>query len=225
MGVAPLLAVGIAMAAASAAMQQRAANQQTDARNKALEAEFDRQEDFRGQAKQVFEAAASGQTRDVQDKALRDVEGERLATIEGNIQGGRGVDNFIPTSSSAPKVVQSEIGKRIGAALNEGKEQARRVAQLGAFGDQQFNNRVALGRSRGDLASLGSLDAGSANVLPFALNAANQKGHGARTAADILGGLSSAAFSGAGGGGFSSMFSSQTPAVRTDAAGRVLGGV
>ena len=187
----PISIAGAALTVGSTLLSQQAASKVQKARNSASSGEAARQEKFRRQQAAAFDATSEGFTRKRQDEGINTAAIAREESIGGNLKGFDPGD--IPTTGSAPKIVQENLAKELNRSLGEGKDFAKRLARFGAVGENQFGNQVTLGRGAQDQARLGGFSAGSSRVLPLEFQVANQKGSGLRTAAGIAGGLGSVA--------------------------------
>lgn len=107
----------------------------------------------------------------------------------------------LPTSSS--NVTVQEEGKQRAKATAATDAQGRALGELRAFGDVLGGIGRQQARDAGQIAQVGGFKRGHAALIPFDLEAANQKGAGARFLGDIVGGAGSVALgaglSGAGG--------------------------
>lgn len=89
---------------------------------------------------------------------------------------------------AATGIVQQEDAKQAGKAAAFGEQQGAALAAMNSVGNAL--QTAGIGRSH-DLQQVGLLDnfkKGEAGTLPYALDAANQQGAGARTLGDLLGG-------------------------------------
>lgn len=211
----PVSLTGAALAVASTGagyMQQRSI---ADARDDASQAEMIRQKRYQQGASKVFDESLSEFENPA--KATQAKRAERQSEIEGAVTGS-GADHNSGMPGSTPEVVKSEIARRMTEALDAGKQEARGIANLGAFGDWQTGVGRAMGENANELGKWASFARGSSNVLPMELHAANQEGQGWGLASDVMGVAGSAAgmygatggtyadiFGGAGGGAPASM--------------------
>lgn len=204
----PLSIGGLALAAGSTGLGMVGAQKQADARDDAMQAEFARQDRYSEGAMQAFDQSLGEYQDPAQDLAAK--KAERRESLEGAVTGGSGGPG-IPLPGSTPEVVKSEIARRMVEALDEGKAEARRMADLGAFGAWQQDTGRAVNQNQTEIGKYANFSRGSSGVLPQELQDANQEGAGFRFAGDILGAAGSAAnmagsmgynpFSGGGGGG------------------------
>jgi hypothetical protein len=93
----------------------------------------------------------------------------------------------LPTSTS--NVVNLEQEKQLGKAQDYSNQQAQSLGNLRSFGEYLGGITRDRLRDTGQLGMLKSLQMGSQSVLPYELEAANNKGSGLQTAGQIMGGL------------------------------------
>lgn len=189
----PLTIAGLALTAGSFVTSAIANNQVEDARNAAAVAEATRQDQLQRQAIANLQGTQEQFTRPEQEKGIDEVTQERIARLTENVQGAAGDANEIPLAGSTPRVVRETVGQGLSEGLAEGKDFASRLARVGAFGENQFNNRVALGRLGEQLGLTARESANSANILPVELQEANRAGNTLFGISDALGGLGSIA--------------------------------
>jgi len=189
----PLTIAGAALTLGSTFLSSRAAKQQADARNKASQAELARQEGFKKQAADAFNASVGQFSRGAQDKQIQVIQDERNQGFQDVLDNADFGVSDLPLSESAPKIVGSSAATQLSDTLAKGRERARALANLGAFSESNFLNNIALGRTDQDLARFGSFSAGSQNLLPGELDVANRQGSGLAAGADILGALGTVA--------------------------------
>ena len=221
----PTLLVTAALLAGSTVAGQLAQQQVGKARNRASLTESLRQEEFRRQQAAAFADTSGRFTREQQDEGIDRATQAREESLVGNLQALS--PGAIPTTGSAPQVVQDNLAKELSGSLAEGKSFAQRLSRLGAFGENQQRNVLDLTRGAQEQARLGGFSRGSSRILPLEFQSANQEGQTARTVSSVLGGLGQVGSlaSATGGIDFSKLFGTGTPPIATDAAGRILGGI
>ncbi len=175
----------------STLLSQQAASKVQKARNSASSAEALRQEEFRRQQAEAFDDTSSEFNREDQEAGIDTAALAREDSFTENLRTFSPGD--VPTAGSAPKIVRENLAKELNRSLGEGKGFAKRLARFGASGENQFGNQVTLGRGAQEQARLGGFSASSSRILPLDFLAANQKGAGLRSAADITGALGSVA--------------------------------
>lgn len=167
--------IGMGLSGAGAAynghQQSKNINRQIKAKNSAAEAEMIRQRGYADEASGVFDESLAGFEKPNQNADLAMAKSKRGAKMEESVTAG---SEYAPTRGSAPSVVKGEVARKINQAMKSGKAGARRLGNVGAWGDAQFGNRVALGRSGGKLGEIGSNASRSGGLLAVEQqNAAN----------------------------------------------------
>jgi hypothetical protein len=161
----PTTIAGIAMSMAGAAYNshQQSKNEKAmaNARNSAAEAEDIRQRGYQEESDATFGDSLAGFNKDDQEAAVTKKKEQRTAQIDRNVQN----DEY-SGGGAAPAVVKGEVARKINDAMKSGKSEAKNLANVGAWGDQQFGNKVALGRSSGILSETTDKARMSANLLP-----------------------------------------------------------
>lgn len=182
----PTLALGAAGIVGGQIMNNSANNAVAKARSRAMAAEQARQKAFSAEAFKAFDSSKAALERPAQDLALADAVAKRQAALLDTVSRGGGMATPVG-AGSAPQNVKAEAARRMNDALVAGRETAKRLGTLSGFGDLQFDNSVKMNDSSRRIGLQGNLAQGSAAVLPWELEAANQKGAGRRMFGDILG--------------------------------------
>lgn len=183
----PLWLIGLALTAASAG-----AKQQQQRKIDHTQEGFSEAERIREAARQKQRDATLDTTLDnfqPADQALKlDQAGEKRAqSFAKTSDAGQGLPGEYVGQSSAPAEVRTETASRVADFLRKGKVETQRRAKLGAFGDQQFDNNVQVGRAGQQLDQLGDFTRGSQNALGHELTGALHAGDDWGTFSDILG--------------------------------------
>ena len=164
----PTIIAGMALNAAGTMYNNRQiAKNQTAmqrARNEAAAAELSRQEGYQNEATGYFDDSLANWRKENQDAEIANVERSRTEKIEEQLGPA---NEYAPTSGSAPSVVNTEIARKVNDAMKAGKKYGQGLARLGAFGDQQFNNRLFMGQQGGKLGEVSTTAGRSANLLPL----------------------------------------------------------
>jgi len=168
----PLMAAAFAMQAAGTLEKNRAARSAASATRDALINEDAQQERYRRQAQQSFGQTLAGFTAPEQMTGTARIARSRGAAIGANQTPEMAA---LPGAGSAPATSKADGARALAHALARGRSFGQRLARMGAHGENQFNNGVALGQGRQDLATISGNAAGSAGVLPYALAAAAEK--------------------------------------------------
>ena len=218
----PLTLAGLALTAGSFVASQVSQNQVSRERGNVALAESTRQEDLQRRAIGQVDAATERFTPEVLNQGIEQAAQARTERLQGNAAGaGDQSPNDLPLTGSAPRVVRETAARELNRGLGEGKSFAARLGRLGAFGENQFQRNLDLGRLSETLGQIGTESRNSANIAPLEFQTANRKGDTAGGISDILGSLGSAANLGSA-AGFNPFGSSPIP---TDAARRIRGGI
>ncbi len=164
-----------------------AAKQVDKARASALEAERIRQ----GKLDQENEALNLGARERYQDfdgqqeeraSKLGDYYTENEAAAAADTQSA--VDAMLPSSGSA--ITIQEVNKQSGLAKAFTDQQGQALGELRAFGDVLGGIGRAQARDAASIGQINGFKRASSGITPLELEAANQKGAGARMFGDIL---------------------------------------
>lgn len=225
----PISIAGAAMSAGSMLLNQQAAAKQAKAREGAMTAERIRQSGLRQEA-----TALNNTSRD----RYNDFQGqeEQKATALADFFKSRGdaapvpggatpneTAGAMPTSSNT--VVTNEVTKQGAKADAFGRQQDEALGALRGFGDLLADTSRLQARDAAQIGMLGGLMKGSSGVLPYELEAANNKGAGTKMFADILGGAGGLAVNYGLGGGSDKLFGTKVGGITADAYGPQLPGV
>lgn len=184
----PITIAGIALTAGSTVANTIAANQQRKARDSALAAERIRQ----GKLDRENEALNLTSRERYQDFGTQqDERGSQLADYftenEANAADAnqQAVQAMLPTSGS--DITVREEQKQSGLAKAFTDQQGQALGQLRAFGDVLGSIGRDQARDASQIGQINSFKRGSSGILPLELEAANEKGGGARMFGDLLG--------------------------------------
>jgi hypothetical protein len=92
----------------------------------------------------------------------------------------------VPVSAGAPQNVKTDLGSRIADALQYGRNLATSQARMGAYGGNQFNNQITLGRNQQQLNRTTDASGRSSDIAGLQLSVAPQAGAADRSMADIF---------------------------------------
>ena len=164
----PTIAAGMAMSGLGQAYNSRQMSKNqgrmVDARNAATAAEMARQEGYQEEGSGYFDESLANFDKSKQDIGLANQGRVRGDKIEQQLSA---TNEYAPTTGSAPSVVNTEIARKINDAMKSGKKTARSLGNMGAFGDQQFNNRMALNNTNQTLGNLSNNANRSMSLLPL----------------------------------------------------------
>lgn len=176
----PILAA-LGLMGGSTLLNNRANQRIVQERNRRMAEERQRQAALAQESMGNFESALAGQARPEQEQSMDSEMAARLAAYGDNAAQAP------LTAAEAGNPLQSELARRFQQAAAESQGQGQAAARLGAFGGQQFNNQVALGRSGQMARQLQDFSQGSSAVLPMELEAAvTNTARGTRQGADLM---------------------------------------
>lgn len=208
----PLTLVGLAASAGGVALNSAAQSRVNAARDSAMDAEKMRQLKLSREANSVN---AKSQDR---FKKFKGAQNEKAGKLQ-DYYSSQDVpepskETALPTTNSDITVAEETKQRDQASALTD--RTANALGELRSFGDVLGDKSLLQGRDATKAGQLASFKEGSSAVLPFELEAANQKGEGLRLFADLLGG--------AGGLAMSKGLSTAAPFKPTSTFGNFLGG-
>lgn len=198
------LAASAAMSIGSTLASRSADNAVQSAQSGAIAREAQRQKLLQAQAAGTFQKSLDRSQKPNQDQLQNEALTQRAQAYSNSTSAP---PSYQPGTEGAPDVVKGEADRAIARADASTAQQAGAKAQLDSFGDVDQGNAISAGRNMDILKMLGNFSQGSQAVLPYELQAAQQRGAGKRTLADMLRAGSSIAGAAAGGlGGAGSWF-------------------
>lgn len=180
----PLGWLAVGLGGASVVANNAAARKDRSARKKVMRAENARQQEMQDQASRINKDTIEEFDRGNQEQNIAAQAQKRERFIQEHMPDGD--TTSIPVSEGAPMTVKSDLGKRIADALSYGRGHATRMAKLGSYGANQFDNNVTLGRAGIDLGRINNTSQRSQNIAQNELMAANSAGDGLRTLGDVF---------------------------------------
>lgn len=174
--------IGLALSAAGTGANYMGQKKVIGAREDVARAEGERQTGFQNRATDVINQNLVRQSPAAQNQALAQTTEQRTAALMPSQSDGVG----LPTSGSAPIEVKGEVARQMSDAIRRGRTQLGAQARLGAFNQNQTENQRLLQRGMTDVGQIADASAGSAGVLPYALEGAANAGRGYQTAADLF---------------------------------------
>lgn len=194
---------GLGLTGASIGLNSIAANKRDQAASQAMLAERMRQQGFQREADALN---AQSQARyenfgDQQNAKAAELAAMFQSQAAAPTDAGAANDSaasVMPTASN--DIVTREVAKKSDQAKTFTDQQGAALARMRSFGDLLGDVSRLQARDASQIAQIGGFRQGSQNVLPLELDAANQKGRGLTTLADILGGLGSVVTMGAASG-------------------------
>ena len=190
---------GLGLTAGSIGLNSIVANQRQRAVDNAMAAENARQLTLQREAE-----ALNAQSQD-RYQNFGDQQSEKAAELADYFTS----QNATPTDAGAANeaaavmpsatndIVNSEIAKKSGQAKAFTDQQGAALAKMRSFGDLLGDTSRLQARDASQIGQIGGFRAGSRAVLPLELDAAQRKGQGLATLADLLGVAGSVATMGA----------------------------
>lgn len=173
-------AAGPYIAAASAGSQlagsyaqSRSARAQNDAQQQAMQAHSERQSKLQEEANRAIGGASETFDPAKQNPQLEAAQAARTAAAAPAPVPTQG---YQTTTASAPKVVETDMERKLTEALSGGREAANRAGALQGYGDSAQTNQINLGRAGQRVGQLGNFSQGTSNALPLQLRSAYNRG-------------------------------------------------
>lgn len=179
---------GIVLTAGSTVANTIAANQQAKARDQALAAErirqgkLDRENEALNQTSRDRYQDFEGQQQERGSKLADYFTENEANTADANQQA---VQDMLPTSGS--NITVREQAKQSGLAKAFTDQQGQALGNLRAFGDVLGGIGRQQARDASSIGQINSFKRASSGIVPLELEAANEKGAGARLFGDLLG--------------------------------------
>jgi len=179
-----MLLAAMALQAGSSYANKRADTAIRAKQDQVAQAERIRQAAYQKQAQATLDKTMSSFDRPAQDKALADTTAQRDTAIQAT-QAQPG--DYTPTTgANEPAVVHSDLAQQFADVLRRGKSETMARAKLGAYGGVQNDNSINLGRSGQDINQMADFSRGSAGVMPYEMNAAQNAGRKWGQIADLF---------------------------------------
>lgn len=170
------------------AQQSNKANEQSEkAVARASQAETVRQKEFADRKMALIsEEQQQGYTPEKRAEQLAAAAAQRE---ESFATATAGIGTAPVYNDSAPEVLKSDLANAMMNALKRGKDYAKTLANLGAYGDVGQQHETSLGRTAQNIGVLDGFSQGSLNALSGELDAAGRAGQSAANNAGLLSGL------------------------------------
>lgn len=179
------LGLGLGAQVAGILLKNRAAKKVEEQRQAYLAAESARQKRLFEQAEAARLAAQSRFTPE-QQIAMRS---ENAAAGEAQLQPTY-APQYEASLSEQPQEVKTEVARKMTEAMRRGRESARGLAGVNAYGNVGLDNQIALQRSGSDISRYAGQGRASSDILRNELQyGAPNAGSGLVAAGDVLGGL------------------------------------
>lgn len=199
-----LLAAGLSAAGSYVNARETNANVKrgNSAREASLRQELDRQKVFQDQAGQEFSTANDRFSPEARQNNLGDIIAKRQDALNGAVQTEQ-PQGYAAVPDSAPKVVKTDLAKRLAEAVGRSRQQAGALAKLGATSDLFDADAIGLHNADAKIGTIGNFASNSANVNQAEQGAAYQNAQKAPSGfGDLLGlaGMGLGLYSGFNGG-------------------------
>ena len=184
------VSASIALTVAGTTAQAAAANKAKKAMAGAANAERIRQRGYNQSSEAALEESKSFSEKSLQDKRMEESVADRQAAYAADAEAARApvaaVGQNIAGDQSGNAVVQAESSRRTGDAIGAALQRGNAMANMQGFNDLQLGNALYNNRISQRQNLLGSFMKGSADVLPFEMQAASQKGQNLATLGQLL---------------------------------------
>lgn len=165
--------------AASMSAQKEAearAQRQAEARNNEMKRTLRKNDEIADQSRDRFNARVNRANQEQMEQDQAKAQENRETKLEEAVLAVP-EDGTVaaPITGSAPAVVKSELAKRMGDAVAQGKNQAKALAQLSAYGDSWLNQGFLDQAAGRDIGVSNNFAAGNMAVLPYAQDFAEHK--------------------------------------------------
>jgi hypothetical protein len=181
----PTFWAGQGLGAAGTMAKNAAYQQQLDYMNNAMATNQQANAQLGAQGRQIINGTVAGFAPDAQANSYSTAVGNRVATADNNLLNNQSV--YLPQSNSAPQEVKDAMAQRLSDGLSYARSQAEAAATLGAAGDVNLKNSLALNDSATKLNQLNNFAQGNNQTLGTALATAPLQGRTASTIGDLLG--------------------------------------
>lgn len=199
----PLTIAGVALSGASMAANSAAQGRIQSARNDALAAERIRQRGFDNEA-DALNLQSQDRYEDFGDKQTEKAQSLGDYFTQQQVAEPAAAQSMPATSSN---IAVQEESKQRGKARDFTNQVGTALGDLRSFGDLLGDTSRLQARDASLVGQLGGFKRGSSEVVPYELEAANQKGAGLKLFGDILGGVGGLSMNaGLGGSSFPSLF-------------------
>ena len=184
----PLWAITAALTAASAYGADRYASSVDDEQARLRAAEMDRESLRQRERDDYLNALLGDFGREDVEGRTDEAEADRLSRIESTSNAApSNVDDYV-ASGSAPVTVKNDIGNIIANYVGKGKEEQKRRARIGAFGDANLEDSINIMRTGDDLGMLDDFTRGGQRVLDTEMTMAPRyAGRNWKTFSDVAG--------------------------------------
>lgn len=191
--------------------QQANAERQAAARNEKLDLVLRRNDPIAERSRETFDKRVADSSEEAIANDQAKAERTRTRSAEATLTDPNAASSDVPLAGSAPNVVRSEVAKQMLGVFEAGKDRAKKLAALGAYGDTFFNQGLQSVDTSRNLSIDSNFTAGNLSLLPYQQDIAENRAYKPISPiGGILSGLGGA-FGGGGGGGSAYSASYTTP--------------
>lgn len=190
----PLAVASLALTAAGTGASMAGAHKADKAQQEAQGAEILRQQKYRDESQKYFNQSLGQSSEPAATQTINDAAAKNAAALN-SVVGPQNVQ--APTASAEPKVINTELGNRLSQANTFNRQQGTAEGRLQGYGDWNLSNALNNAEASRQIGLRGNLMQGSAQVLPYEMQAAAHKGDNLRTLGTVLSSLGSVAGLGA----------------------------
>jgi len=192
-----MAAVAAGASGFSANSQAKAQNAAIEARNRVMEANRRRNEELQRQAAEQTAKATNAAANSSNPASVNQAQEDRREDLSAvNAAPAVSAAPAIGGKSSAPKVVQTEIGRKVAEAGRRNTERTGNTAAIGGYSNLATDQAVATADATRGVNKISDFAGGWERLLPIQLQAATnnaaRKGQTGRMIADIVGAIGSA---------------------------------
>lgn len=175
--------ISLIMQAAAAYSQNRAQKAVIAERNRRMQNESERQEQYGKQATQLNEETQDKFKRENQEQSLADAFQSRAQSLRKSTDDGSYVGS---SAGSQPSVVSDEISRMVANAAKFSGKQNDALARFGSYGQVGMDNQIGLLETSRDLGGIQESSRRSSDILPLELAAAVRAGDRWRQISDLM---------------------------------------
>lgn len=194
---APLLGAGLSVAGTAITQneQQQMAQDQADARNEALRATLLKNDRLAQDTRETFADRLNKGRKETVDQQNKKAGRDRATDLKAAVEKTSEMDALqgADISGTAPDIVGSDLAKRMKTVMAEGKDQAKALGKLGAYGDSWLKQGFLDTQAGRDIGVSTNKAAGNSAIMPYAQDFAEmQATHPLSPIGSILSGLGGA---------------------------------
>ncbi len=162
-------ALGVAGTAIQQNEQQQIANQQAKARNEALQMTLAKNRKLADQSRDRFDKRLRQADDKSFDNQQKRATNDRTKQLQASVEATPEMEKLASDSitGTAPSIVNSDLASGMKSVLDDGKEQAKQLAELGAYGDTWLRQGFADTAAGRDIGVTTNKAAGNSAIMPY----------------------------------------------------------